>query len=147
MNKNTMIVLALVLIILAGAAGFFGGMQYQKSQRAQLSGRFGGVAGGQGFAGRFGGTNGANFAPVRGEVLSIDNNSITVKQMDGTTKIVVVSSNTSFVQSQKATETNLKTGDNVMIVGTTNSDGSVTASNVSINPQQLRPSPMPTQGK
>lgn len=146
MNKNTMMIVAIILIIAAGAGGFFGGVQYQKSQRTQFAGR----AGGAGFAGRFGGAggaNGANFAPVRGQVLSMDNNSITVKQMDGSTKIVVVSSTTSFVQSQKASESDLKTGDNVMIIGTTNSDGSVTASNVSINPQQFRPSPMPTQGK
>ena len=146
MNKNTIIIVSIVLIIGAALGGFFGGMQYQKSQRAQIAGRFGG-ANGQGFAGRFGGGSGNNFTPVRGQVLSMDNNSITVKQADGTTKIVVLSSNTTFVESQKTSESNLKTGNNVMVLGTTNSDGSVTATNVSINPELFRPNRIPTQGQ
>jgi pectate lyase len=146
MNKNMMVLVAVILIVVAAAGGFYAGLQYQKSQRGtQFAGRSG--ANGQGFAGRFGGANGANFSPVRGQILSISDNSITVKQLDGTTKIVVVSSTTAFANTQKAAKTDLKTGDNVMVVGTTNSDGSVTASNVSINPQAFRPSTTPASGK
>ena len=32
MNKNNMIIVTVVLVILALGGGFFGGMQYQKSQ-------------------------------------------------------------------------------------------------------------------
>lgn len=149
MNKNNMIIVSVILIIVAGLLGFFGGMQYQKMQRPT----FAGAQGVQGTAGRFGGGQGflrragqnANFSPVRGQILSIDNGSITVKQQDGTTKIVVVSGSTSFVKSQSASLSDLKTGDTVMILGTSNSDGSVTAQNVSINPQQMRPNVSPTK--
>jgi len=146
MNKNMMVIIAVILIVVAAAGGFYAGIQYQKSQRAsQFAGRSGGN--GQGFAGRFGGQNGGSITPIRGQVLSIDNNSITVKQTDGTTKIIVLSSTTAFNQSQKASKSDLKTGDNVMVIGSTNSDGSVTASNVSINPEQFRPSIAPPQGQ
>ena len=138
MNKNTIVTISIVLIIVAALGGFFGGMAYQKSQKTQFAGRFGG---------RFGGGNGNNFTPVRGQVLNMDTNSITVKQMDGTTKIVVISSSTAFVESQKTTIGNLKTGNNVLVVGTSNSDGSVTATNVSINPELIRPNRNPTQGQ
>jgi len=140
MNKNTMILVAVVLIIIAAGGGFFGGMMYQKSQTPSF-----GMMGRGNFAGRLGGQNGqngqnSNFRPVRGQVLSMDNNSLTVKISDGSTKLVVLSSSTTFVQSTKAALSDIKTGDTVNVVGTQNSDGSVTAQDVQINPpqQQMR---------
>jgi Cu/Ag efflux protein CusF len=141
MNKNTMIIVAVVLIIVALSGGFFGGMTYQKNQTSTL-----GATGRGNFGGRFGqnGQNAAAFRPVRGQVLSMDNNTLTVKMSDGSTKIVVLSSSTAFMQSTKAALTDIKTGDTVNVVGTQNSDGSVTAQDVQINPPiQARPT-MPT---
>jgi len=137
-NKNTMMIIAVVLIIVAAIGGFVGGMMYQKNQ-AQSFGMVGANGSRQGgnFAGRFGqnGQN-ANFRPVRGQVLSMDNNSLTVKMSDGSTKIVVLSSSTAFMQSTKASLSDVKTGDTVNVVGTQNSDGSVMAQDVQINPPQ-----------
>ena len=73
MNKNTIIVVAVVLIIIAAAGGFFGGMMYQKNQTPSLA-----AAGRGNYAGRFGGQSGqsaAAFRPVRGQVLSMNNDS------------------------------------------------------------------------
>jgi len=134
MNKNTIIVVAVVLIIIAAAGGFFGGMMYQKNQTSSLAG-----AGRGSYAGRFGGQSGqgaAAFRPVRGQVLSMDANSLTVKLSNGSTEIVVLSSSTAFMQSTKAALSDVKTGDTVNVVGTANSDGSVTAQQVQINPPQ-----------
>jgi hypothetical protein len=140
MNKNTMMVVVVVLIVVAAAGGFFGGMMYQKNQISSLGmmGQNGSRQGGN-FAGRFGqnGQN-ANFRPVRGQVLSMDNNSLTVKLSNGSTEIVVLSASTAFMQSTKAALGDVKTGDTVNVIGTQNSDGSVTAQDVQINP--------PTQG-
>jgi RNase P/RNase MRP subunit p29 len=85
------------------------------------------------FAGRTGSQN-SNFRPVRGQVLNMTSNSLTVKMSDGSTKIVVLSLSTAFMQSTKAALTDVKTGDTVNVVGTANSDGSVTAQDVQINP-------------
>ena len=132
-----MIIVAVVLVIIAAGAGFFGGMMYQKSQTSSFGGAMGQNVSRQGgnFAGRVG-QNGQNqnFRPVRGQVLSMDNNSLTVKMSDGSTKIVVLSSSTSFAQSTKAALSDVKTGDTINVVGTQNSDGSVTAQDVQINP-------------
>jgi flagellar basal body-associated protein FliL len=133
-NKNTMIIVAVVLVIVAAAGGFFGGMIYQKNQapalgaagRGSLTARFG--QGGQG------GQAAAAFRPVRGQVLSTSSNSLTVKMSDGSTKIVVLSTSTAFMQSTKAASSDVKTGDTVNVVGTANSDGSVTAQDIQINP-------------
>ena len=126
-----MIVVAVVLIIIAAGAGFFGGMMFQKNQGSTL-----GTMGRGNFTARFGqnGQNVANFRPVRGQVLNMGNNSLTVKMSDGSTRIVVLSSSTTFAQSAKAALSDIKSGDTVNVVGTANSDGSVTATDVQINP-------------
>ena len=126
-----MIIVAVILVIVAAAGGFFAGLMYQKTQASAL-----GAAGRSNFAGRFGqsGQNAAAFRPVRGQVLSMSDTTLTVKMSDGSTKIVVLSSSTAFMQSTKAALTDIKTGDTINVVGTANSDGSVTAQDVQINP-------------
>src|ERR1035437_4348803 len=131
MNKNTIIVAAVVLVIVAAAGGFFAGLMYQKNQTLAL-----GTTNRGNFAARAG--QNAAFRPVRGQVLSMSDTSITVKMSDGSTKIVVLSSSTAFMQSTKAALADVKVGNIVNVVGTANSDGSVTATDVQINP--------PTQG-
>ncbi len=129
-------IITIILVIAVGIAGFFVGMQYQKMQRGNFAGRFGGA----GFQ-RFGGTNGAN-RPVLGQIISSDANSITVKLMDGSSKIVIVSSSTTINKAATGTKDDLKQGSTVAVFGTANSDGSVTAQNIQLNPQMrmLRPS-------
>ena len=126
--KNPMIMTIIVAIVVGGAA-FFGGMQYQKSQRGNFAGaefrnRNGGPDGSQD---RFG-----NNRPVSGEVLSVDDNSMTVKMQDGSSKIVILSDQTTINKASTGAKSDLKTGERVTAFGTANSDGSVTAQNVSI---------------
>jgi len=152
-NKNTIMILAVILILVALGGGFFAGMQYQKSQLRSLAinGQFAdrGFGNGQGAFQR--GMGGQRFTPLRGEVLSIGTGTMTVKQQDGTTKIVVIPSSAVFLKTQTGALSDLKSGDTVMVVGSSNSDGSVTATDVQINPQQFRPSApgtiAPSQGK
>ncbi len=132
MNKNTIMIIAAVLIALAAVGGFLGGMQYQKGNTSSNL-----TQGGNGtFRQRSGmmGQNGQNFRPVRGQVLSLDSNSLTVKLLDGSTKIIILSGNTAFLKAAKASQSDLKTGDTVNVIGTQNSDGSLTAQDVQINP-------------
>ena len=133
--KNNAILIALVTLLIGGAIGFFGGTQYQKSQRTSL-GQFGNNQ----FATRSGsgafgaGRGGRNGGGVIGDILSIDQNSITVKLPDGSSKIVLLTSATSINKATVATASDLSVGTRVAAFGTTNTDGSVTASNVQINP-------------
>lgn len=134
-NKNLLLVVVLVIVSLGG--GFFAGMQFQKSQRAPFAGQFE-------IRGRFG-QMGQNVRPVRGQVLSVDATGLTVKLADGSSKIVVVSTSTAFLKSASATKDDVQTGDTVMVVGSQNADGSVTAQEVSINPPAGRKAPAPTK--
>ncbi|MDE2025620.1 MAG: hypothetical protein KGJ07_03950 [Patescibacteria group bacterium] len=130
-------IITIILVIVVGVAGFFVGMQYARMSRG--AGRFGNTT----FQ-RFGG-NGAN-RPVVGKIISTDANGITVQLMDGSSKIVIVSSSTSINKSAAGTKDDLKTGNTVAVFGTTNSDGSVTAQNIQLNPQyrMMRPTGAPT---
>lgn len=130
--KNNVVITVVVLIV--GVGAFFGGMKYQetKSARAQSARQFpgGGRQGGNG-QGRFGGGAGR---PVVGEILVQDDKSITVKLQDGSSKIVLVSDKTTINKATEASKDDLKTGVRVAATGTENSDGSVTAISIQVNP-------------
>ena len=125
--KNNTIVIVLITAIVAGAAGFFGGMKYREQQRGAFA-RQGG------FAGRTGGTGaaGGGFRPVAGEVLSRDKDSVTIKMNDGSSKIVVFTDKTTFNKTATASASDLKVKEQVVVFGNENADGTVTAQTVQI---------------
>lgn len=154
--KNNLIIGVIIALVIGGAVGFFGGMTYQKNQRPNFAtfnaggGNFSGGPGGQNGQFRTGGArgfgaNGAN-RPTVGEIISSDDKSITVKLQDGSSKIVVLTDKTSINKAAEGTRDDLKTGTNVLVIGTSNSDGSQTATNIQLNPetrffQRISPSP------
>lgn len=147
MNKNHYIITAVAALIV-GVAAFFGGVYYQKSQgRAALgnfrgqfaAGQFGGGTGAGGRGARFGGGG-----VVRGQILSSDSNSITVKLSDGSSKIIYLSGSTAITQTTTAEKSALTNGQTVLVIGSVNSDGSVTAQNIQLNPQIPGGSPSPS---
>lgn len=136
--KNSMVVIAAVIALLVGAGGgFYAGMQYQQSKAPQVTG--GNFAGGGAASGfRTGGARGtgagSGMRPVVGQITSSGNGTITVKLADGSSKIVLISGSTTIAKTSPGAASDLTTGVTVAAFGTTNSDGSVTATNVQINP-------------
>jgi hypothetical protein len=138
---------AIVLIITA----FYGGMQFSNASRnpaggggnyAGMSGNFNGVARdstARNFAGGRtrpmngvqGGTAGGE-SMIRGEILSVDENSITVNTPANGSKIVLFSDKTEITETVSVTRENLTDGKGVMITGETNEDGTVSASAIMI---------------
>jgi len=159
MNQNKTILTIVGVAILAGLAGFFGGTKYQQGKtppKGQFTGTMGrnfdrnGTPGTQGING--GRQNGNGFRPVAGSILSMDDISITVKMNDGSSKIVLFSNSMTVNKTTAATKDDLKTGENVRVFGTTNSDGSITAQDIQLNPSmggpgqgQPTPTDQPTQ--
>jgi hypothetical protein len=148
--KNTKVIIPIVLILVGLGAGFAGGYFFRNYQMSRARGSFaaGGANGAQRFVGARTGQNGATVrgGVVSGSILSMDDKSITVKLADDSTKIVLFSSSTTYSNTVEASQTDLKVGGEVMVLGAVNSDGSVTASSVQINPQigrALTPSPTP----
>lgn len=150
--SNKHIIITIVVAVVVGAAGFFGGMKYgqtakalaglSQAQRQQLfaglrgSGAGGGpgAGGGTGFGGRRGGAGGAGNAFASGSVLSKDDKSITVKMQDGSSKIVFYSGTTTIGKSISGTSGDLAAGQQVTVNGNSNSDGSLNAMNIQIRP-------------
>lgn len=136
MNKN--VIISIILIVVVGAAAFYGGMKYEGSKMSTgQSAMMGGQGGGYGrrFGGGQGGTQ--NSGAVRGKITSVSANSVTVQSMDGTSKIILFSNSTNISKSATGSASDLTSGTQVMAVGTTNSDGSVTAQLIQINPTAM----------
>ncbi|MBU0649681.1 hypothetical protein KJ605_01955 [Patescibacteria group bacterium] len=140
--KNVVIVV--LVTILVGGASFYGGTLYQKSKTINaLTRQFGTNAGRfadrsanpalSGSAGRAG----AGFRPIVGEILGKDDSSLTVKMQDGSSKIILLTETTAINRAEKIEASALNAGDTVRVMGVTNTDGSVTAQDIQLNPVQL----------
>ena len=140
--KNNQIFLILVLLVIVGGGAFYGGMKYQESKQTSLSQQgcgggnlSNGTRGGMGrsLSSQNGNRNGG-FRPVNGEIINADDKSITVKLQDGSSRIVLINDKTVINKAEIATKADLKTGEKVAVFGSTNTDGSVSAQNIQLNP-------------
>lgn len=82
----------------------------------------------------FGLRQNAYFRPVNGEIIEVNDKDITVKLSDNSSKIVHLSDSTILNKSSEGVKSDLKVGEKIAAFGTENSDGSVTAQNIQINP-------------
>lgn len=152
-NKQSLIVPLAIVAVVFGAGGFFGGMKYQQSKvpsfnfgdRAGMAGQFGNRQG-LGQNGGQAGTQarrmvGQNF----GDILSIDDKSMTIKLADGSSKIILLSNSTTYNKETSGELADLKVGDMVGVFGQSNTDGSITAQTVQINPVMRQLTPVPTK--
>lgn len=125
----------LLIVVGVGVAAFFGGMKYQESVSQSVRQAGFGNGGMRTVGMRTNGQqNRMGIRPVNGEVLSTDEDSVTVKTMDGGSKIVLYTEKTTVNKASAAAKSDIKTGDKVMIIGTENTDGSMTAQNIQLNP-------------
>lgn len=126
-------IIVFVIALAVGGAAFYGGIQYQKNQsaagRSFINGQQGTGRTGTGVR-RMG-----NGQPVSGEILNIDDTSLTVKLADGSSRIVLFTDKTIFNKTANVEKTELKIGEKVGVFGTSNTDGSVMAQSIQLNPQ------------
>lgn len=144
MQNKKILITVIVVAIVVGAGAFYGGTVYEKSSLAKqnlLRGTNGQGAGGQrrgpgqgGGPGGNGGPNGGNGNLVAGDVISKDEKSITVKTRDGGSKIIFFSDSTTIGKSVSGSPTDLANDQQVMVNGKSNPDGTFTAENIQIRP-------------
>lgn len=139
--KNNYLITAILVLVFTGV-GFYGGMKYQQSKATSFTGQFNnrqGTARNNQFGNvtgtiRNGGVNRGGFKPVAGEIISSDDKSITVKLQDESSKIVLINNKTVINKAETVTKSELKVGEKVSVFGSENTDGSVTAQNIQLNP-------------
>jgi len=138
MKKTLTVPVVIVVAVVVGALSFYGGMKYGQGSAATATPQSGqqraGGFGGSGMGRQGGVGQGGSFAG--GTIIGKDNESITVKLSDGSSRIVFVSTSAPVMKSVSGSVGDLAIGENVTVVGTANSDGSVTAQSVQIRPQQ-----------
>jgi hypothetical protein len=136
MNKNKIIAIVIGAVILSGGL-FYAGMKYDQSKNPPITTRgFGGNTNGRVGAGGQGGVRGGGGAGgfASGEILSKDDTGITIKLQDGGSKIILMSGTTPILKSTSGTAQDLAIGTQVIVNGSANTDGSITAQSVQIRP-------------
>ena len=132
MKKYKLHVVWGVIAVIALAGGFFWGKNMAVAGVAQNRNRAF-VGPGTGAPGGFGGRGGAGGGGfVAGTVTAIDANSITLQLPNGNSENVFYSSSTSVVVPQTASISAIQSGAMVMIGGTQNTDGSMTATTIQV---------------
>jgi len=117
----------IITVLVVGGGSFYGGMKYQQasgtSARSQQfgNGQQRSASGNKSFGGM-----------TSGEVLSKDDKSITVKLRDGGSKIILTSDSTTVSKSATGAMSDIEIGKTIMVNGTTNTDGSITAKSIQI---------------
>lgn len=144
--KKTIAIIIAALICLG--VGFFAGIKYQGSRKSKdmpdniqqgtLPNGKGSINGRAGSAGN---------QPVSGEITSIDNGSITVKTQDGGSKIVTLSSSTAVKIANEGSISDLTEGDTVVVNGTTDSNGTLSALIITVGGELMQLSGDAPQGQ
>lgn len=143
MNKQSLII-GIVIAVIVGVGGFYGGTIYAKSQASSAqgsarSGFAGGQAAGGGAARQGGNASGFNRGGMTtGDVVSNDGTTMVVSLASGGSKNILLSSSTQYLVLSKATAGDVKQGTAVIISGTPNADGSITATMVQVRPADLQ---------
>lgn len=140
--QNKKIIGTIAIVIVVAGLSFWGGMTYTgkniKAANANRQGAFaqnGGVRSGTGMRG------GAGGGLVSGKVLSIDATSMTVQLGNGGpagaesgSKIIFFSPTTKIEKSVSGSVSDVVVGNQVLVTGAANSDGSVNAASIQLRP-------------
>ncbi len=133
--KRNQIIGAVVGIIIIGGGAFYAGTVYGKGQTPTRGGGQFAAGGAGGFVARGGGRGAGGGGFTAGDIVSTSNGSISIKMQNGSsTEIVLVGQSTQILKSTSGTISDLIVGTPVVVTGTPNSDGSLSATSIQIRP-------------
>ncbi len=136
MNKKKMFAIVIAVIIFAGGGSFYGGMKYGQgiatTQRSQVARQFGANGGAVSVPG--GRVSGGGQGFTSGEIIAKDDKSVTIQLRAGGSKIVFFSDITKIAKTTDGSSVDLQIGENATVAGNSNSDGSITANSIQLQP-------------
>ncbi|MBN1325632.1 hypothetical protein JW977_01455 [Candidatus Falkowbacteria bacterium] len=135
-KQHTLIIIFVIAIVVISALSFYGGMRCAQNKRNLGFSQGPGQLNSQGIR--------MNNGMTSGEILAIDDNSVTLKMKESGSKIILLSDSTAISKMTDSSKTDLIVGTNVTVTGTTNSDGSITAKSIQIRSadnQEMPPLP------
>jgi len=133
--KKQMMLGVLVGVIALGGVSFYLGMRYERMTRFSSIEMLPGMRIGDGMnaerrTGAMSRTQGGGV--TSGEIVSKDDTGITLKLRDGGSRIIFIAPSASIQRMATGTSQDLVVGQNVMVIGTTNTDGSIKAESVQV---------------
>ena len=143
MNKKTMLTMVIVVIIV-GSLSFYAGTKSAQSN-PPVNNTANGFGGGPNGGGNRMGRAGGNFAG--GTLISKDATSMTVQAKDGSSKVVFFTTATPVSKMVAGSLNDVTVGQDLIITGTTNPDGSITAESIQLRNSKGQGNPTPTAPK
>jgi hypothetical protein len=134
MDTKKNIAYGVVIAVVALGIGFYGGTAYAASKTPARGAFAAGAAGGFAGSAARGGMRPGGAGVASGTVLSEDASSITVKLANGSDEIILTSPSTTVAKSTAGSLSDVVVGSSVLVTGTPNSDGSLTASSIQLRP-------------
>lgn len=136
-NRKALIIGVVSLVIGIVLGYFIGGMLSGKNASQNAGNNFGSRA--QGGFSQMTGKNGTQSnrqfgGGVSGEIISLSENNMVIKSRDGGSRIVLLSGSSEVSKNVFGSTTDLVVGNQVMITGAANPDGSINASMIQIRP-------------
>lgn len=143
---NKILIAIIIVAAVVGVGAFYGGMKYSQSRALSVFSQsdFQGLRNLspqerqqqlQQFGANFGGTrigNRMGINSVIGEIIAKDEQSITVKLPDAGSKIIFFSDSTNIMKSVEGSKNDLMVGEQIVISGEENSDGSYIARTIDV---------------
>ncbi len=121
---------AVVALVVGVGIGYAGANTLHTSVQQTAPGSL--VSGASG--GIFNGTRGGTGRPLSGVIAAKDSGSITVNTNDGSSHVVLITPTTDISKSVSGSMSDISIGSVVIVSGTTNSDGSISAKRIQIRP-------------
>lgn len=147
-DQKQIIIVAIIVLLIVGCGSFYGGIKYASAKKpvgtfgqGNFAGRGQNIDGANGMRNRIGAGQNGGF--INGDILSLDDKSLTVKNRDGSSKIIFFSTSTEIGKFVSGALADLAIGQNVMVNGKANSDGSLVANSIQIRPAGLMPQGSP----
>jgi len=124
-----------IIWVLVAIVALVGGFYWGSASAGASKGSFAGAGAYGSSTRRTGGAGGVTGGGIAaGQITAMDSSSITLQLANGNSEVVFYSSSTSVSEPTTVPANTLKVGTNVMVAGSSNSDGSVTAQTIQVRP-------------